>query len=74
MGFQQSQVDLDLWYRDAGDHYKYIAVYVNDVLVFSRRAREIMTELQSNIRTATVTRLTGRAISGIRLRPLSEKA
>ena len=47
MGFQQSRVDLDLWYRDAGDHYEYIAVYVDDVLVFSRRACEIMTELQS---------------------------
>ena len=50
MGFTQSRVDADLWYRDAGNHYKYIAVYVDDLLVFSKQAGQIMRQLQENIK------------------------
>ena len=46
MNFTPSKVDADLWYRDAGDHYEYIAVYVDDIMVFSRRAAAIMEEIQ----------------------------
>ena len=46
MGFTQSRVDADLWYRDTGTHYEYIDVYVDDILVFSKRAQQIMQQLQ----------------------------
>ena len=32
-GFQPCLADSDLWLRDAGDHYEYMCVYVDDLLV-----------------------------------------
>ena len=46
MNFTPSKVDADLWYHDSGDHYEYIAVYVDDIMVFSRRADQIMAQIQ----------------------------
>eukprot|EP00957_Ditylum_brightwellii_P106432 8119688-Ditylum_brightwellii.AAC.1 len=34
--FKPSKVDLDLWMRDAGDHYKYVAKYIDDILIMSK--------------------------------------
>ena len=34
--FKPSKADPDLWMRKKKDHYKYIAVFVNDLLVFSK--------------------------------------
>ena len=36
IGFKQSRADPDLWMRDADTHYEYIAVYSDDLLVFSQ--------------------------------------
>ena len=36
MGFKPSKADQDLWYRKMGDHYDYIATYVDDILAFSK--------------------------------------
>ena len=30
MGFKPSKADADIWMRKQGDHYEYIAVYVDD--------------------------------------------
>jgi Reverse transcriptase (RNA-dependent DNA polymerase) len=41
MGFSSSQVELDIWMRDRGDHYVYIAVCMDDLLIASNeRARQ----------------------------------
>ena len=32
MGFTPSKAESDIWMRDAGDHYEYIAVYVDDLI------------------------------------------
>jgi Reverse transcriptase (RNA-dependent DNA polymerase) len=37
MGFTPSKVDSDIWMRDCGDHYKYIACYVDDLLIASTK-------------------------------------
>jgi Reverse transcriptase (RNA-dependent DNA polymerase) len=36
MGFSSSRAEPDTWMRDRGDHYEYIAVYVDDLLITSR--------------------------------------
>ena len=36
MGFKPSKADYDLWMKPMGDHYEYIARYVDDVIVFSK--------------------------------------
>jgi hypothetical protein len=47
IGFKPSRGDADLWYRDASTYYEYICVYVDDLLVASHRAKQIMEEIQS---------------------------
>jgi hypothetical protein len=47
MGFQASLADPDVWYRAATkengfDYYEYLIVYVDDILVLSHQASEIM--------------------------------
>jgi hypothetical protein len=47
MGFQASLADPDVWYRAATkengfDYYEYLTVYVDDILVLSHQASEIM--------------------------------
>ena len=42
LGFTPSKADPDLWIRDAEDHYEYIAVYSDDLLVFSKQAVSIL--------------------------------
>ena len=46
LGFRPSKADPDFWIRDKGDHYDYIARYVDDVIVFSKDPMEVMTELK----------------------------
>jgi len=36
MGFFPSKAEKDIWMRDKGDHYEYIAVYVDDLMIASR--------------------------------------
>ena len=42
MGFFPSKVEEDIWMRDKGDHYEYIAVYEDDLLIVSRDAAAII--------------------------------
>src|SRR5688572_31562350 len=46
LGFRPSKVDPDFCIRDKGDHYDYIARYVDDVIVFSKDPMAVMTELK----------------------------
>ena len=45
MDYKPSKADPDLWYKDCGEHYEYIAKYVNDVISFSRDPMKTMNHL-----------------------------
>ena len=45
MGFFPSRAEEDIWMRDAGDHYEYIAVYVDDLLIASKDPQSIIKSL-----------------------------
>ena len=47
LGFRPSKADPDLWMREADDHYEYVAVYSDDLLVFSKQALSILRGLES---------------------------
>jgi hypothetical protein len=47
MGFFPSKAEDDLWMRDKGDHYEYIARYVDDLAVASKDPGMIMDELMT---------------------------
>ena len=36
MGYFTSKSEKDIWMRDKGDHYEYIAVYVDDLMIASK--------------------------------------
>ena len=44
-GFFPSKAENDIWMRDKGDHYEYIAVYVDDLLICSKDPQAIVTML-----------------------------
>jgi hypothetical protein len=46
MGYRPSKADTDFWILDKGDHYEYVATYVDDVLVYSRDPMRVIRELQ----------------------------
>jgi Reverse transcriptase (RNA-dependent DNA polymerase) len=46
MGFSASRAEPDIWMRDKGDHYEYIAVYVDDLLIASQEPNEIVKILE----------------------------
>ena len=41
-GFIPSKADSDLWFKDCGTHYEYLARYVDDILVFSKDPMKII--------------------------------
>ena len=45
LGFFPSKAEPDIWLRDKGDHYEYIAVYVDDLLILSKDPKAIVAEL-----------------------------
>jgi len=45
MGFTPSKTDYDLWIRHKGDHYEYVATYVDDILAFSCEPMNIINEV-----------------------------
>ena len=46
MGFKSSKCDPDLWIKDMGTHYEYIATYIDDLLIVSKDPRPIIKELE----------------------------
>jgi hypothetical protein len=52
MGFQVSLADPDVWYRevtkaDGFYYFEYLIVYIDDILVLSHRAKEVMKTVES---------------------------
>ena len=45
-GFILSKAETDIWMRDKGDHYEYIAVYVDDLIIASKDPEDITNMLQ----------------------------
>ena len=45
MGFVPSKAEPDIWMRDKDDHYEYIGVYVDDLLICSKHPQNIIDEL-----------------------------
>jgi hypothetical protein len=48
MGFVPSKADADFWMKKCGDHYEYVAAYVDDLLVFSRKPMAIIEEVKKD--------------------------
>ena len=48
MGFQPSKAEEDIWMRDAGSHYEYIAVYVDDLMIVSHDPKSIVDTLRGD--------------------------
>ena len=46
LGFVPSYEDSDLWIKDCGIHYKYIATRVDDLLIASKDAKKIIQEIE----------------------------
>ena len=49
IGFEIYKRDFDFWYRDKSDHYEYIAIYIDNIFVFSKDSINIITEIQKKI-------------------------
>jgi len=45
MGFRPCHADIDIWVRDRGDHYEYIAVMVDGLSIFSKEPLSIIDPL-----------------------------
>jgi hypothetical protein len=48
MGFTPSRAEEDIWMRDMGDHYEYIAVYVDDLAIASKNPQGIIDALEGD--------------------------
>ena len=48
LGFKPSYADPDVWYRDAGDCYEYVVVYVDDIFTALKEPDEFCKALQSD--------------------------
>ena len=46
-GFVPSRAEPDIWMRDMGDHYEYLAVYVDDILIASKNPQAIIDLLKA---------------------------
>lgn len=51
MGFTPSLADPDVWYKAAAkpngfQYYEYLIVYVDDILVLSHKAKEVMVTIE----------------------------
>ena len=42
MEFFPSKAENDIWMKDCGDHYEYIAVYMDDLLIASKKPQAIV--------------------------------
>ena len=47
MGFRPYQADFDLWLRPCTDHYGYIAVITDDLLLFTKNSVGILEPLKN---------------------------
>jgi hypothetical protein len=49
MGFKPSLSEEDIWMRERGDHYEYLAVYVDDIAIASKDPKAISMNLRRHI-------------------------
>ena len=47
MDFFPSRAESDIWMKDCGDHYEYIACYVDDLLIASKDPQKIIDALEA---------------------------
>ena len=47
LGFRPSKADADLYIRECGDHYEYLATYVDDILIFSKNPMKVIEDLKT---------------------------
>ena len=47
MGFKPTLAEADIWMRDYGEHYEYISVYVDDLLVILKKPKPIINTLKN---------------------------
>ena len=47
IGFEPCKAESDIWMRDAGDHYEYIGVYMDDLLITSKNPQAIIDALMA---------------------------
>ena len=48
MGFFPSKAEADIWMRRCGDHWEYVAVYVDDLLIASKQPSAIIEALEKD--------------------------
>jgi hypothetical protein len=48
MGFKPSKADSDLWLKKKDGHYEYIAIYVDDILAFSKDPMTLIQEVKKD--------------------------
>ena len=48
MGFTPSKAEADIWMHDCGDHYEYVACYVDDLMIASKKPQAIIDALEGN--------------------------
>jgi hypothetical protein len=48
LGFFPSFADPDVWMRDAGDHYEYVVVYVDDLIAAMKKPEEFYDKLRGD--------------------------
>ena len=46
IGWTPSKMEEDIWMKDCGDHYEYIAVYVDDLMIASKNPQAIIDSLE----------------------------
>jgi len=44
--FHPTLADSDLWFKDCGEHYEYVTVYVEDLIIASKNPMQIIEELK----------------------------
>ena len=50
MNFTPSKADPDLWMRKCDNHYEYVAVFVDDILIFSKNPEEILKKIKYDLK------------------------
>ena len=47
MGYFPSKAEPDIWMKDMGDHYEYIGVYVDDLIIASKDPQAVIDALMA---------------------------
>ena len=48
MGYKPSKADPNSWFKEVGDHYEYVARFVDDVISFSMDPMAVMKDLEKH--------------------------